>query len=178
MVRHAFVSHRRTEEALTWVQRGRELDPLAISGVDIGWILFQARRYDDAFALWLLGFALIANNQAKEAIPVLEKALSGSDRSPGVIGVLIRAYAHAGRRTDALRLLAELKKRRHAGYVPPAAFVNAYGGLGNDEDAFFWLEQAYQEQSNILQWLKVHPYFDPIRGDPLFENLLRRVGLS
>src|SRR5881227_3332094 len=97
MVRHAFVSHRRTEEALTWVQRGRELDPLAISGVDIGWILFQARRYDDAFALWLLGFALIANNQAKEAIPVLEKALSGSDRSPGVIGVLIRAYAHAGR---------------------------------------------------------------------------------
>src|SRR5437763_1381172 len=83
MVRHAFVSHRRTEEALTWVQRGRELDPLAISGVDIGWILFQARRYDDAFALWLLGFALIANNQAKEAIPVLEKALSGSDRSPG-----------------------------------------------------------------------------------------------
>ena len=183
----------RTEEALAWAQRGRELDPLAVSGTGIGWILFQARRYDeaihelhsvlavrpdDAGALWDLGFALIANRQAEEAIPILEKALSVSDRSPGVIGVLVRAYAHAGRRADALRLLAELKRRKQAGYVPAGAFVNAYLGLGENEQAFVWLEQAYKEQSKILQFLKVHPFLDPIRSDPLFADLVRRVGLD
>ena len=183
----------RTDEALAWARRARELDPLAISGDDVGWILFSARRYDeamrelrsalalqpgDANGLWSLGFVLIANHQPDEAIPVLEKAVSISDRSPGIIGVLIRAYAHAGRRADALRLLAELKKRKQAGYIPAGAFVNAYLGLDEKDEAFVWLEQAYKEQSNILQWLKVLPYFDPLRDDPRFKDLLRRVGLG
>jgi len=76
-----------------------------------------------------------------EAIPVLEKALSVSDRSPAVIGVLVRAYVFAGRRADALRLLAELKRRRQAGYVPTAAFVHAYLGLGEYDEAFAWLSR-------------------------------------
>jgi TolB-like protein/Tfp pilus assembly protein PilF len=187
------LSNGRTEEALTSAQRGRELDPLAVSGTEIGWILFMSRRYDeaaqefrsvlaitpnDAGTLWYLGFVLIAENQPKEAIPVLEKALSVSNRSPGVIGVLVRAYAHAGRRSDALRLLAELKRRRQAGYVPAGAFVNAYLGLGDNDEAFAWLEQAYKEKSNILQFVKTHPYFDPIRNDPRFVALIHRVGLS
>jgi TolB-like protein/DNA-binding winged helix-turn-helix (wHTH) protein/Tfp pilus assembly protein PilF len=183
----------RTDEALALAQRGRELDPLVVSGTDIGWILFSARRYDeairefssvlavrpdDAGALWELGFALIAKGQPEKAIPVLEKAVSVSDRSPGVMGVLVRAYAHAGRRTDALRLLAELKTRKQAGYVPAAAFVNAYLGLGENDQAFAWLERAYTEHSNILQFVKVHPYFDPLRSDPRFAELVRRVGLN
>src|SRR6266576_1302694 len=65
-----------------------------------------------------------------------------------------------------------------AGYVPAAAFVNAYLGLGENEEAFAWLEQAYKEQSNILLWLRVHPYFDPLRDDPRFKNLLHRVGVD
>jgi TolB-like protein/tetratricopeptide (TPR) repeat protein len=183
----------RTDEALAWAQRGRELDPLEVSGTGIGWILFHARRYDeaehelrsvlavrpdDATALWFLGFVLIANNKPEEAIPVLEKVVSASNRAPGAIGVLIRAYAHAGRRSDALRLLAELKRRKKAGYVPAGAFVNAYLGLGENDQAFVWLEQAYKEQSNILQWIKVHPFFDPLRSDPRFADLVRRVGLG
>ena len=183
----------RTDEALAWAQRGRELDPFAVTGINIGWILFQAHRYtdaarelrsvlavkpDDTGALWFLGFVLTANDQPAEAIPYLEKALTVSDRSPGVIGVLVRAYAHAGRRADALRLLTELKRRKQAGYIPAAAFVNAYLGLGDNEEAFAWLEQGYKEQSNILQWLKVHPYFDPLRDDPRFRDLVRRVGLN
>ena len=183
----------RTDEALAWAERGRELDPLSSYGTNIGWILFQSRRYeeaahelrttlavkrDDATALEFLGFVLIANNEASNAIPVLEKALSASNRSPGVIGVLIRAYAHAGRRSDALRLLAELKKRGKTSYVPAGAFVNAYLGLGENEQAFASLEEAYKEQSNILQFLKVHPFFDPIRRDPRFADLVRRVGLD
>ena len=184
----------RTEEALAWSRRARELDPLAgVVGTEVGWILFAAHRYgeaihelrsvlavrpDDAYALWNLGLALIANGQAEDAIPVLEKAVSVSDRSPGVIGVLVRAYAYAGRRTEALRLLAELNRRKQVGYVPAGAFVNAYLGLGDNEQAFAWLERAYQEQSNFLQFLKVYPYFDPIRGDPRFADLLHRVGLD
>ena len=183
----------RTDEAVAWAQRGRDLDPLAVSGDNIAWILFQSHRYDEAIrelrsalavqaddggALSYLGFALVANNQPGDAIPVLEKAISVSHGSPAATGVLIRAYSHAGRRSDAVRLLAELQKRQEAGYVPAAAFVNAYLGLGENDQAFAWLEQAYKEQSNILQFLKVHPYFDPIRADPRFADLVRRVGLD
>ena len=125
-----------------------------------------------------MGFALIANGRPEEAIPVLEKTVSIMDRSPGTLGVLVRAYAHAGRRTDALRLLGELKRRKQTSYVPAAAFVNAYLGLGEYDQAFAWLERAYQEQSNILQFLKVHPFFDPLRDDPRFVELVRRVGLD
>ncbi len=183
----------RTEEALAWSRRARELDPLGVSGVSLGWIMFHARHYEDAIrelrsvlavhpdnatAHWFLGFVLIDNGQPEEAIPELEKTVSLMDRSPGAIGVLIRAYARAGRRTDALRLLAELKERKQASYVPAGAFVNAYLGLGDHDQALAWLERAYQEQSNILQFLKVHPFFDPIRDDPRFADLVRRVGLD
>jgi len=75
-------------------------------------------------------------------------------------------------------LLAELKRRQKAGYAPAAAMVNAYLGLGENEEAFAWLEQAYKEQSNMLQFVKVHPYFDPLRSDPRFADLVRRVGLG
>jgi TolB-like protein/DNA-binding winged helix-turn-helix (wHTH) protein/Tfp pilus assembly protein PilF len=183
----------RTDEALQWARRGRELDPLAPSGIEIGWILFHARRYDEAIhelrsvlavrpddpgALWFLGFALIGKGQSEDAIPVLEKTASIMHRSPGSLEILSTAYAHAGRRTDALRLMDELKQRRQKGYVPAGAFINAYLALGDYDEAFAGFERAYQEQSNILQFLKVHPFFDPVRGDPRFKDLLRRVGLQ
>jgi len=183
----------RTEEAQEWSQRGRQLDPLGVSGDNIGWILFQSRHYeeairelrsdlalrpDDASTYWFLGFALIANGQAEEAIPALEKGVALSKRSPAVIAVLIRAYAHSGRRPEALRLLDELKRRQQTGYVPAAAFVNAYLGLEDNEQAFAWLERAYQEHSMIVQFLKVHPFFDPLRSDPRFATFLRRTNLQ
>jgi TolB-like protein/tetratricopeptide (TPR) repeat protein len=190
---HWLLCQGRIEEALVAAQRARERDPRSVSGIQIGWILFHARRYDesvqelhsvlavdpdDAQALWNLGFVLIANGQPEQAITVLEKALSVSERRPAIIGVLIRAYAHAGRRTEALRLLEELKLRQKTSYVPAAAFIHAYLGLGDNEQALAWLEKAYQEQSNILGFLKVHPYFDPLRGDARFKELLHRVGLD
>ena len=186
------VSQGRLEDAIAAARRGRELDPLAVSGTNIAWIFFQARRFDDAerelhselsvqpddaTALWYLGFVLVAKGRSSDAIPYLENALTASNRSPGVIGVLIRAYHQSGRRADASRLLGELTARRKTGYVPSGAFVNAYLGLEDNDEAFHWLETAYAEQSNILQFLKVHPYFDPIRSDPRFADLERRVGL-
>jgi TolB-like protein/DNA-binding winged helix-turn-helix (wHTH) protein len=183
----------RTDEALAWVQRARELDPLGGAGITPlggvaltnGFILFHARRYDDAVRElrsddpdhWILGLALIANGHPDEAITVLEKAL-GPNRNPAVMGVLVRAYAHAGHRKEALGLVDELKRRQQTSYVAAAPFVNAYLGIGDNEQALTWLERAYQEQSNILQLIKVHPYFDPLRSDPRFVNLVRRVGLD
>ncbi len=56
--------------------------------------------------------------------------------------------------------------------------MNGYLGLGENEQAFLWLEEAYKEKSSILLYVKVHPFFDPIRADPRFANLVRRVGLD
>ena len=119
------LSQRRTDEALEWAQRARELDHYANG--DIGWILFQSRRYadairefhasrqpDEAGALWHFGFAMIEHGEAAEAVRMLRSAaLSG--RNPAVLGVLVRAYARAGRSTEALRVLGELTRRREAG---------------------------------------------------------------
>lgn len=184
----------RTEEAVALDQRARALDPMNVELlVNNGFHLFLARRFDEsiqtlrsalavqpdiAVAHWFMGYTLIAKGQPEQAIPELERAVQLSDRSPAVIGVLIRAYAHAGRRTDALRMLDELKRRSKTGYVPAGAFINAYLGLGDNEQAFFWLERGYEEKSGIMPLLRVHPHFDPIRSDPRFVGLIHRVGLD
>jgi TolB-like protein/Tfp pilus assembly protein PilF len=180
----------RTDEAISWAQRGQQLDPIAVPGWNVAWILFQSRRYGEAErqlssmlavqpndndARSTLGFVLGATGRDREAVPILEKVVADSQGGPAAIGVLIRVYARSGRRPDALKLLADLQHRQAAEYVPAGAFVNAYLGLGDYEGAFRALEQAYIERSNILQFLKVHPYFDPIRGDPRFADLMRRV---
>jgi len=187
------LSQGRTEEAMEWSKRARELDPLAVTGTSLGWILFSARHYDeainelnailavtpdDATALWFLGFSFVGEGKPQDAIPPLERALSLTHGSPGVIGVLARAYGHAGRRSDALRLIDELNRRRQKGYVPAAPFVQAYVGLGDYDEAFAWFERAYQEKSNILTWIKVEPFPDAMRNDPRFKDLIRRVGLE
>jgi TolB-like protein/DNA-binding winged helix-turn-helix (wHTH) protein/Tfp pilus assembly protein PilF len=187
------VSHGRVEEALAWSRRARELDPLGTASVSVGWILFQGRRYDDsirelrsvlavhpdvAFAHLFLAFPLIANGQAQEAIPDLEKTAALMHRSPGSLELLATAHARAGHRAEALRLLEELKQRQKTGYVQATSFINPNLALGNNEEALAWFERAYQRQEGILQWIKVHPFFDPVRDDPRFKDLVRRVGLN
>jgi TolB-like protein/tetratricopeptide (TPR) repeat protein len=183
---------RRTEEALASARRAQELDPQEFNGAQVGWILFHGRRYEeairelrtalaiepkDAMTVWFLGFALIAAEHFDEAMTTLERAASLSNRSSAVLGVLVHAYAAAGRRADALRILRELDHRRESGYVPPAAFLNAYLGLGDKEQAFTWLEHCAEERSNIVQFLKSHPFFDLIRNDPRYADFLRRANL-
>jgi len=185
--------HGRMDEALTSAQHARELDRFGFSAGGTAWILFHSRRYDEAvhelrsaldvhpndiYSLWLLGFTLVIKGQASEAIPTLERAGVLADHGSGFIDVLGAAYARAGRRADALRILAELKRRKQHGYVAAASFVIVYLGLGENEHAFAWLEEAYKERSSMLQFLKVHPLFDPLRGDPRFVDLLHRVGLG
>ncbi len=183
----------RQEEALGAARHAEELDPLVFNGAQIGWILFVARRYDEAirelrtaltmdpedpFTLWNLGFALNGAGEFDEAIRTLEKAATLSDRNSAILGLLVRAYAHGGRRKEALQVLDELHRKQKKGYVPAAAFVNAYLGLDDKEEAFTWLGHAAQERSNIMQFLKVNPFFDPLRSDPRFPEFLRRANLA
>jgi TolB-like protein/Flp pilus assembly protein TadD len=183
----------RIEEALASARHAEELDPLAFHGSEVGWILFLAGRHDEAIrelrtsliiepentrALWNLGFSLVTAGQFDEAVRTLEKAASVSDRSPAVLGVLVGAYALGGHRTEAMRVLDELHRRRQKGYIPPAAFLNAYLGLGDKEQAFVWLERSAEERSNIMQYIKVHPYFNSLRDDPRFPAYLRRANLQ
>jgi tetratricopeptide (TPR) repeat protein len=185
--------HGQIDEALAWARGARELDPLTAEGTQIGWILFQGRRYDeaiqelqstvrvhpdDAGAEWTLGFALIGGGNPEQAIPVLEKVVSTMHRSPGSLELLATANARAGRHSEAIRLINELKRRRQSGYIPAGALINPHLALGDYDEAFVWFERAYQEKSNILQFLKVHPFFDPVRHDPRFADLLHRVGLD
>lgn len=183
----------RTEEALASARRAQELDPQEFEGRQVGAILFYSHRFDEAIrelrttlaidpndplAAWYFGFALTGAKQYDEAIAALQRAASLSDRSSAVLGVLVHAYGEAGRRAEALQVLDELYERRKKGYVPPAAFLNAYLGLGDKEQAFIWMERAAEERSNIMQFLKVHPFFDPLRNDPRFAEYLRRANLS
>jgi tetratricopeptide (TPR) repeat protein len=87
------------------------------------------------------------------------------------------AYGLAGRTADALKILNELLELNKTRYVTPAALVNVYIGLEDKEQAFVWLEKAYQERSNYLAYLKVFPILDPLRSDPRYADLIRRVGL-
>jgi TolB-like protein/Flp pilus assembly protein TadD len=183
----------RFDEAVAMGRRGRDMDPLSFDrGADFGMILIFARRHDDAIrelhgilalepensrALWYLGIGLIQLSRLDEAIDVLERSLS-RERHPGPLGTLAIAYARAGRRADARRVLDELTRRAQTTYVPPAAFVTTHIGLGDVDAAFRWLERAYAERSNMMRGLKVNPNLDPLRGDPRFADLLRRVGLE
>jgi tetratricopeptide (TPR) repeat protein len=184
----------RTQEGLEHARRAREIDPLTVDRtVRLGWLLYHARRYDDAIrelqtvlqvdrdhktALWFLGFALIDSSRNDEAIQTLERLAVIWDRNPAALGLLARAHGRAGRRADALGIVDELKRRERIGYVPPAPFVHAFIGLDDREQAFAALERAYNERSNIVQFLKVHPLYDPLRNDARFTVLLHRVGLE
>jgi Tfp pilus assembly protein PilF len=183
----------RSDEGVAEVRRAREMDPLAIDGAAIGWILLNARRSseavqeyrsalavhpDDVNALWGLAFALMANQQPEQAVSVLQKTVPISNRSSGILATLAAAYAQSGNRSRAVRLLAELNRRRQSAYVPAGAFVYAYVGLGDRDQAFVWLERAREEHSHVMPYLKAHPFFDPLRGDSRFADLLRRTGLN
>ncbi len=94
------------------------------------------------------------------------------------LGDLGRAYALMERREKAAVVLNELRERAKHSYVAPYNFETVYIGLGDKEQAFAWLEKAYEARSWYLTWLKVVPMFDSLRDDPRYTALLQRVGNS
>ncbi|MGH9839901.1 MAG: winged helix-turn-helix domain-containing protein [Blastocatellia bacterium] len=180
-------------EALTRITRAQELDPVSPLNPTIrGGVLMHQRQYDKAIdvfrsvletapayypALWNLGMAYEQLGAYNEAIAVFEQARSEANLIH-ILPHLAHAYAIAGRRAEAEQALAELHAQAERQYVSPFAFVHIYAGLGEVDQAFEWLERAYQARDPKLHYLKVHPRWDSLRADPRFDDLLRRMGLS
>jgi serine/threonine-protein kinase len=120
--------------------------------------------------------AYVQKGMFAEAQAVIESEFTtGSSWQLAYLGYI---YGRTGKRVQAegeLRKLLDLNRRQA---LNPMVIVPAYLGMGNNDQAMAWLEKAYAVHSNSLTALKVEPIYDPLRGDPRFQNLLRRVGLA
>lgn len=180
----------RFDEAIAAANRGLRLDSFSVTA-NIGAVIvfYNTRHYDQAIeqalktleidrdlALprYFLGAAYLEKGQSEQAITELQK-----NRSRSVaLGLLGYAYAGAGRKAEALKALAELQTISGRRYVSPYEIARIYVGLGEREQAFEWLEKAYQGRSDLLTRLQVDPTFDSLRSEPRFADLVRRVGLE
>jgi len=155
--------------------------------------LYYARRYDEAiedvlanfrgdstnpWRNWMLGRAYEQKGMLKEAIASHEKAVAAARDNAISVGALGHAYGIAGRRTDALKIARELEARAADGYVPGPAIALVYTGLGDTDRALQWLERGFEQRDRWMVFLKVEPRFDPLRTDPRFADLLRRMRLE
>ncbi|HAF04209.1 MAG TPA: hypothetical protein DCG89_10495 [Spartobacteria bacterium] len=181
----------RFDEAIAEGKRAVELDPLSlINNADLGDNYYFARRYDDAIeqlrktlemdpgfydAHWTLGKALEVKGALEAAIAEYQKARALND-DPFVLGLLGHAYASSGNKTDALKILDQLKELSAQRYVSAYSFALVYIGLGDKGEALRWLEQSYQDHAgNDIGCIKVEPLLDPLRGDPRFEALVEKI---
>jgi tetratricopeptide (TPR) repeat protein len=95
---------------------------------------------------------------------------------PVTSGLLGYAYAKSGRKDEARKLLADLKELSKRRYVASYWIAMIYAGLDEKDEAFAWLEKAYQERSFFLLWIKMDPQVDSLRSDARFNNLMHRIG--
>ncbi len=183
----------RFDEAIREGKLGHKLDPLSLEGnIAPGFILHHARRDDEALpyfrhaldmdesfarAHWGLGLALLSSRRTDEAIAELRKAVDLSHGSGVQLGSLGYAYASAGRRSEALEVAQRLQAIAKEQYVPPGAVALVLSGLGDVDGAMAWLEKANEERDPWITALNIEFMFDPIRSDPRFQDLVRRVGL-
>ena len=184
----------RKQEALAESQAAQALDPLSITAqVTSGFVSYFVREYDQSIqqcrrALELdpnaagaydcLGSSYLAEGKYEPAIAASERAASLSNNDAARLVGLGRAYALAGRMSDARRVLDQLRAQSLQAYVPPYFSATIYGALGEKKEAFSWLEKAFDDHDVFLAWLKADPAVDPLREDPRFAELLRRVGFT
>jgi predicted Zn-dependent protease len=110
-----------------------------------------------------------------EAIAELQKAVQLSGGSPSAVANLARAYVASGNRSEAVKLLNDLKKRSNPVSSHASEIAVIYAALGETDQAINWLEKGYEERFNPGVLLR--PGFDPLRSDPRFQDLVRRIGL-
>jgi Flp pilus assembly protein TadD len=148
------------EEALQQVQETLELDGhFAPAHQSLGWVYLHTGRQDEAI------------REFQNALK-----LSGTDDTDLQLDLGF-AYAVSGKRDEARRILARMEKLHEQGIVPSGSIAILHGALGESNEAFAWLEKAYEERDPQLTYIKAGRRFEPLRKDPRFKQLVRRVGL-
>src|SRR5213596_2172658 len=181
----------RFDEAIAEGKRAVELDPLSlVINADLGMNYYYARRYDEAitqlrktlemdpgyyYAHVNLGQVLAAKRAFGEAISEYQKARALND-DPFVLGLLGHAYASSGNKTEALKILDQLKEVSRQRYVSTYSFAIVYLALDDKQEALRWLEQSYQDRAGAdIGWIRVDSLLDPLHGDPRFEALAEKI---
>jgi serine/threonine protein kinase/TolB-like protein/Tfp pilus assembly protein PilF len=181
----------RLEEAIAEHKRALELDPLSlIINRALGLAFYESRQYDQAIeherktlelepnfipALDTLGMAYVQKSMDREGIAEFEKLLVTSPGNLLGLSDLGYAYAVAGRRAEAQKVLDQLNEHSKENYVPAMLRARIYAGLGEKDKAIEWLEKGYGDRA--ITNIKVNPEVDPLRSDPRFADLLRRMNL-
>src|SRR4030095_11877947 len=127
--------------------------------------------------LWI-GEAMVQQGRYQEAITEIKRAVTLSADNTRTVATLGRAYAVAGKKLEAQQVIYQLLERSKQSYVSPYYIALVYTGLGEKDQAFAWLEKAYEERESYFNLFKVEPVFDSLRSDPRYVSLLNRVGLS
>jgi TolB-like protein/Tfp pilus assembly protein PilF len=184
----------RHPEAIAAFKRAIDLDPLSlIIHASLGRHgYYFARQYDQAIAqlqktldmdenfwvarLWL-GWTYANIGRLSEALSELQTGRR-LDNNLEIVAALGYTYGRAGQRIEAQQVLDELQLLSRRQYVSPMLGALIAIGMGEHERAFGWLEQCYADRAQMLSELKAEPAFDPLRADPRFSDLLRRVGLE
>jgi serine/threonine protein kinase/tetratricopeptide (TPR) repeat protein len=183
----------RREESLRASLRALELDPLSTQmGVHLAWHYLMARQYDEAIqacrktlevqpesveTLDFLGRSYAAKGWHKEAIAEFRKVTDLTRGNPTYLAVLAWGYAQAGRRREALAVLDDVKRLSRQRYFSWYNVATAYAALGEKDEAFKWLEKAYEGRIGYMVYLRLDFRLDPLRSDPRFQDLLRRMNL-
>jgi tetratricopeptide (TPR) repeat protein len=183
----------RYDEAVSERETARKLDPMSPAvTADVGYPLYYARRQDEAIAYFRKGLELDPNyswahawigqsylelKKYPEAIAEIDKAVDLSQGASRIIATRGFAFAVAGRRDDALKVLADLDGLAKEKYVSPYFFAVIYAGLGEKDKAFHYLDEAVAERHPYLVLANVEPVFDDIRSDPRFPAILDKVNL-
>jgi serine/threonine-protein kinase len=181
----------RPMEGVAEMKLAQQLDPVSpIINVDVCLPYYLARQYDQSIAQlrkalemfpnfflphMALGQALFQRGDYSTGIDEIEKG-KAMEPTPPSIGQLGYAYAKTGRKDEARKLLAELKEQSKGRYVASYWIAMIYVGLDEKDEAFTWLEKAYQERSFWLLWIKMDPMVDSLRSDSRFTDLMRRIG--
>jgi TolB-like protein/DNA-binding winged helix-turn-helix (wHTH) protein/Flp pilus assembly protein TadD len=182
----------RREESLPHLKLAQQLDPLSPeTSTYVGFALYLLREYAQVVVQSLESLKVDPNNwgahadlgmgyqqmgRFTEAVAEFHQAseLSGS---PPLLAELGHAYAVAGKKAEAQKVLGDLMELSKRRFVPAFGIAIIHVGLGHREQALHWLEKAYEDRSEDFVSLRADPQFDPLRSDPRFANLLRRVGL-
>jgi TolB-like protein/Flp pilus assembly protein TadD/predicted Ser/Thr protein kinase len=181
----------RDEQSLAEYSRALELDPLSlVINASYAAGLGFAHQYDKAIEQlrktldldpnYAYGHFMLARMYARkamfsEAVQESQKALSLSAGDPPYLAVVAQTLAAAGRRAEAVKVLGELEELSKHKYVRASDFAKICASLGRTDKAFQWLDKAYQEHEIQLVSLKMDVSFDPLRSDPRFQDLLRRM---